>query len=83
MGFTGRPAKEAPADERHDFYETVVSELSSEIAGLSDEPQCSNNDDVFDALIAAYTGWLYPDRVEAPPESFNVASGWIWVPKPS
>jgi hypothetical protein len=34
-----------------------------------------------DAVIAAYTGWLHPDRLEAPPEDFNVAAGWIWFPK--
>jgi predicted nuclease with RNAse H fold len=37
--------------------------------------------DVLDAVIAAYTGWLYPDGLEAPPDGFNVASGWIWFPK--
>jgi hypothetical protein len=34
-----------------------------------------------DAVIAAYTGWLGPDRLEQPPESFNLASGWIWFPR--
>ena len=37
--------------------------------------------DVLDAVIAAYTGWLGPERLEAPPEGFNLASGWIWFPK--
>jgi predicted nuclease with RNAse H fold len=34
-----------------------------------------------DAVIAAYTGWLHPGGLEAPPEGFNVAAGWIWFPK--
>jgi predicted nuclease with RNAse H fold len=83
LGATGRPPREAPHVERQAFYEAVVTELSEEIAGVEDEPQCTSDDDVFDALIAAYTGLLYPDRVEAPPESFNLATGWIWVPEPS
>jgi predicted nuclease with RNAse H fold len=83
LGFTGRPPRGAPHADRHTFYKAVVTELSAEIDGAGDEPQCSGDDDVFDALIAAYTGWLYPDRVAAPPKSFNLATGWIWVPKPS
>jgi predicted nuclease with RNAse H fold len=34
-----------------------------------------------DAVIAAYTGWLGIDRLEPPPEGFNLASGWIWFPR--
>lgn len=34
-----------------------------------------------DAVIAAYTGWLHPGGLEAPPEDFNLAAGWIWFPK--
>lgn len=37
--------------------------------------------DVLDAVIAAYTGWLAPEGLEAPPDGFNLASGWIWFPK--
>ena len=36
--------------------------------------------DIFDAVLSAYTGWLGPERLEAPPENFNVASGRIWFP---
>ncbi len=36
---------------------------------------------VFDALVAAYTGWLGSDGLLGPPSGFNLASGWIWVPK--
>lgn len=38
-------------------------------------------DHAFDALIAAYTGWLAPDGLEPPPADFNAAAGWIWLPK--
>jgi len=36
---------------------------------------------VLDALLAAYTGWLSPEGLEPPPESFNSAAGWIWFPR--
>jgi hypothetical protein len=39
------------------------------------------DDHVFDAVVAAYTGWLFPDGLEPPPDGFNVAAGWIWFPK--
>jgi hypothetical protein len=38
---------------------------------------------VFDALVAANTGWLAPDGLQLPPPDFNIASGWIWLPKPT
>ena len=36
---------------------------------------------MLDALTAAYTGWLGLGRLVAPPPDFNLASGWIWMPR--
>jgi predicted nuclease with RNAse H fold len=83
MGWTNRPPKEDALEVRVQFYTEVVESLETEIDGLSDWPKCRENDDVFDALIAAYTGWLYPEGLVEPPSGFNLASGWIWFPKPA
>lgn len=81
LGRSDRPPKKASASVRGTFYSEVVDGLASKIDGLNDLPLCRTNDDVFDALLAAYTGWLYPDRLEEPPKGFDLASGWIWFPK--
>jgi hypothetical protein len=44
-------------------------------------PQCVKDGHVFDGLIAALTGWAWPDGLEGPGEDFNAASGWIWLPR--
>lgn len=80
MGWTERPPQNAEPSVKSEFFAQVAASLQSEIEGLDDHPQCIEVDDVFDALIAAYTGWLYPDRLETPPPGFNLASGWIWAP---
>jgi predicted nuclease with RNAse H fold len=36
---------------------------------------------VFDALIAAYTGWLYPRGLHPPPSMVREGDGWIWIPR--
>ncbi len=41
---------------------------------------CVERDDFLDAVLAAYIGYLYPDRVEGPPEGFPVEDGWIYLP---
>ncbi len=71
------PARDAPRESKTEFYNQVVASLSAEVRGLDRWPICAESDDVFDALIAAYTGSLHPDRLEEPPEGFNIASGWI------
>lgn len=81
MGWTGRPPKRAPLKDRVSFYSEVVDSLTTEVNGTDEWPQCREQDDVFDALIAAYTGWLYPEGLVTPPQGFNLASGWIWFPK--
>jgi predicted nuclease with RNAse H fold len=35
---------------------------------------------VFDALVAAYTGWLYPSGLRPPPSMMRESDGWIWIP---
>jgi predicted nuclease with RNAse H fold len=64
----------------------VVDGLCGTTVGLLLDPSmrtlATDSGHVLDALIAAYTGWLGPRRLEQPPKGFNVASGWIWVPPP-
>lgn len=45
------------------------------------EAMASTNDHVMDAVLAAYVAWLGPERLDQPPEGFNLASGWIWLPR--
>ena len=33
-----------------------------------------------DAIVAAYTGWLFPERLSAPPADWPDGSGWIYIP---
>lgn len=82
MGWMDRPAKTAEDAVKTEFFGRVAESLGIEIDGLDVHRRCAEDDDVFDALIAAYTGWLHPDRVEAPPPGFNLATGWIWLPAP-
>lgn len=68
-------------DEAPGHYRArVITGLSRRIDGLHAQSEITANGHVFDAVVAAYTGWLAPDGLEAPPEGFNIASGWIWVP---
>ena len=72
-----------PRDKHEDhsaFRARVLGALSAEVDRLDDFPAALANGHVFDAVIAAYTGWLGPDGLEPPPAGFNLASGWIWVP---
>lgn len=63
------------------FRARVLGALGESMDGIDGHPTALENGHVFDALIAAFTGWLGPVGLEAPPEGFNLASGWIWVPK--
>ncbi len=49
--------------------------------GEGDRSNVGASGHTLDAVIAAYTGWLHPDGLEAPPEDFNLAAGWIWFPE--
>ncbi|MFN8113179.1 MAG: DUF429 domain-containing protein [Solirubrobacterales bacterium] len=82
LGHHDRPPREAPADTKAVFYESVIGALPSVVsAELS--AICTGSDDAFDAFLSAYTAWLYPGGLEHPPADFNVASGWIWFPRPA
>jgi hypothetical protein len=50
------------------------------IEGVDPQDERLASEHAFDALVAAYTGWLAPEGLEEPPEGFNVAAGWIWFP---
>lgn len=52
--------------------------LGVDLAGRRDDLARQH---VLDALIAAHTGTLAWERLEAPPSEFNAAAGWIWLPK--
>ncbi len=65
------------------FGERILASLSPHVDGLGEHAAALRDRHALDALVAAFTGWLDPDELEAPPEGFNQASGWIWLPRPS
>jgi predicted nuclease with RNAse H fold len=68
--------------EAPDAYRARVrSRLRTRIGQLDEHASELRNGHVFDALIAAYTGWLGPKGLQQPPDGFNLSSGWIWFPK--
>lgn len=67
-------------ESRETFTDRLLGALSNAIDGLDEARDRFANGHVLDALVAAYTGWLSPDGLEQP-EGFNVASGWIWLPR--
>lgn len=91
----GLPSRHTQATRRHrlrllprlsgeepaDYRARVLGGISERVDGLGAHPEPATNGHVFDALIAAYTGWLGPGLLEPPPQGFNIASGWIWFPK--
>jgi predicted nuclease with RNAse H fold len=72
-------------EEEGAYRARVIAGLKGASVGLAGieefAPALSSDPDVLDAVLSAYTGWLGPKRLEAPPEGFNLASGWIWFPK--
>lgn len=54
--------------------------LTTEQRSLLSDPG-DDGGHALDAVVAAYTGWLGVDRLEQPPDGFNLASGWIWFPR--
>ncbi len=81
LGFGRRPSQGNGAEAAQRFRGEVVKALGARISGLEPADEVHADDHAFDGLVAAYTGWLAPDGVEEPPDDFNVASGWIWLPK--
>lgn len=61
------------------FRRKLLAKLEIDTSA-ADEGQLTTGH-VYDAVIAAYTGWLPPKMLDAPPEEHNAASGWIWLPK--
>jgi hypothetical protein len=58
----------------------VLDALSERVDNVAANAQLAAGRHVLDGLLSAYTGWLYPDGVEQPPQNFNSAAGWIWLP---
>jgi hypothetical protein len=81
LGFDGRPARKEGELAARRFQSRVLRKLDERIVGLDGDVNELPGDHAFDAVIAAYTGWLAPDGLEQPPDAFNAASGWIWLPK--
>jgi predicted nuclease with RNAse H fold len=70
------------AEERAAHRQGVIRAMRE--SGLIDVPdrlrRRLSEEHVFDALIAAYTGWLYPHGLRPPPSVMHESDGWIWVP---
>ena len=45
------------------------------IDGVDPDDERLSSEHAFDALVSAYTGWLAPDGLEAPPPGPNTAAG--------
>jgi predicted nuclease with RNAse H fold len=80
LGFRRRRNEVGEGGEAR-FRRRVLRVLGAAIAGLDGALECQADGHAFDALIAAYTGWLAPEGLEQPPPGFNVAAGWIWLPQ--
>ncbi len=65
------------------FADRILASLSPHLKGIGEHAAALRTRHALDALVAAFTGWLDPEELEAPPEGFNQASGWIWLPRPS
>ena len=77
-----RRSPRAKGEDEEAFAHRLMDALAEEIDSVEDHCDVMLTVHVLDALVAAYTGWLSPDGVERPPDNYNVASGWIWLPKP-
>lgn len=77
-----RWAPRAVQEEWDVFAGRVLDAFTDELDGVKGSRPELAETHVLDALVAAYTGWLAPDRLQTPPDDYNVASGWIWLPKP-
>jgi len=81
LGYGRRPSQGSGEEAARRFRGEVVKALGAHISGLESADEVHADDHAFDGLVAAYTGWLAPDGLEEPPDDFNAASGWIWLPK--
>lgn len=73
-----RPRDPGEADEA--FADRILAALSEQVDGIDDNREALTDGHATDALVAAWTGWLGPDRLEQPRAGYNVAAGWIWLP---
>jgi hypothetical protein len=70
-----------PGESDESVSARVLDALDSEIEIEANHRIALSSAHALDALIAAWTGWLHPDRVEHPPPGYNAAAGWIWLPE--
>jgi len=77
----GRLAPKTKGETYESYRDRVLEGFGDLIDGLDAHDAEFDVPHVLDALTAAYTGWLAPAGLEAPPEDFNIASGWIWFPR--
>lgn len=82
LGFGSPPSDKAGKKAQQEFRDGVCDRLAAKVAGLGLASSSRTERHAFDALIAAYTGWLAPSGLEQPESDFNAATGWIWVPAP-
>lgn len=80
-GLPDKPAVKKGEKAQRSYRRKILKTLDHRISGREKFPQCVNDGHVFDGLIAALTGWAWPDELEGPGEDFNAASGWIWLPR--
>jgi predicted nuclease with RNAse H fold len=76
-----RLSPRAKGEDEDAFAARLLEGLATHVDGVEDHSNVLLTTHVRDALVAAYTGWLSPDGLEQPPGDYNVASGWIWLPK--
>lgn len=81
-----RMAARRTGEPKDKFRHRVLRALEESIDGLDDYVRTLGEPGhVFDALLAAYTGWLYLDDGLQPPDDRvdEDDDGWIWLPRPS
>jgi predicted nuclease with RNAse H fold len=81
LGFPDKPAVGKDKKAQESYRRKVLKNLGPGFPG-PEASECVVDGHAFDGLVAAYTGWLWPDGLDAPSQDFNAASGWIWLPRP-
>jgi Protein of unknown function (DUF429) len=76
-----RLAPKAKSEEPEAFHGRLVAGFADLVDSLEAHADDLLVPHTLDALVAAYTGWLAPDGLEPPPDGFNLAAGWIWLPR--
>lgn len=80
LGLRSPPSSNASKGAKQKFRTQICASLSGKVSGLDGDTNCRSNPHALDALVAAYTGWLGPAKLEGPPDDYNAATGWIWLP---